>query len=396
MSKTTSESHTNMPTNLFSTSPHVDKSASTDAMDRGEDTYSLSRDCLDTVIEISDALGPGMTPTDPSKASHITIEDSVRTTPLDYYIKLAGPPGTVQPNEPIFRTSPGSSVPTLRSNRQNRVLLFPGSFNPPHLGHAALLWHTYLCTDDKTIAAIVFPLDAEALSCKDGTEVNGKKFMLSKYQRVQLWQDTALRHFTWIYPAEDLDEHENFLASIKTAAEQDGYEITFPTLYGGDHFDQHGSGWGDKSEIGSDIARPVDAVRGNYDEVEFVTGEKWRKVARADGQVHIGGSEPCTSCWPCRKLRAVYPGINELTRANSRLASGDIFEILYRCQASKGSIWWGKQFRKRDGHKIFIPGGRRYTDKVIRIESGNCANYVFEELEESKNRGLKVLSLIHI
>jgi nicotinic acid mononucleotide adenylyltransferase len=352
----------------------------------------------DTALEISAAPEAATATAAPCEASHITIEGSLETAPLDYYIrKSTDPPNHRQPYEPIFRSSPDSLGPTLRDDRENRVLLYPGSFNQPHLGHAALLWHAYLCTDDKTIAAIVLPLDTESLSSKAVTEVDDKKFILSKYKRAQLWKGTALRHFTWIYTAEHLDDYEDILLSLTNALQQDGFMITFATLYGGDHIRKLGSGWGGCAEIGSDVARPVKGVRGGYEEVKFTHCKKWRKVAMTQGQIHVGGPVPCRSCWPCRKLRGIYPRLDELTKVNSRIVSGDLLDILHRCHATGGLIWWAKQNRKSEGHKLFIPGGRRYANEATKTgkhadDDIDEAGYVFEELEESKGRGLKVNS----
>ena len=257
--------------------------------------------------------------TAPSDASHITIEGSLKTAPLAYYIsKLAGEFDHKQLYEPVFRSSPGLLVPTLRNDRENRVLLYPGCFNPPHLGHAALLWHAYLCTDDKTIAAIILPVDTDGLSCKDATEVDGKEFVLSKHKRTQLWEDKALRNFTWIWTAEPMeDTYKYFLISLQIAVQEDGFDTTFPTLHGGDHVaHKNGNCRGDCTEIASDIARPVLEVRGKYEEVKFINCKKWRKVAMTQGQKHDGGPVPCRSCWRCRKLRGICPGVDELTRAN--------------------------------------------------------------------------------
>ena len=61
-------------------------------------------------------------------------------------------------------------------------------------------------------------------------------------------------------------------------------------------------------------------------------------------------------------------------------------------------IWWARQIEKEQGHKIFIPGGRCYANEATKIgtdtddDSDDDAEYMFEELEESKVRGLKVSS----
>lgn len=107
---------------------------------------------------------------------------------------------------------------------------------------------------------------------------------------------------------------------------------------------------------------------------------------------------PCRSCWPSRKLRDIYPDVDALTRADSRITSGDLLDILHRCHAIGGLVWWARQVEKKQGHKLFIPGGRCYANEAIKVgndnddDSDNDTEYVFEKMEENKRSGLKVSS----
>jgi hypothetical protein len=106
------------------------------------------------------------------------------------------------PHEPLpySPTSPASQPQPLQSDRENRILFYPGCFNTPHAGHAALLWHTYLLTDASTIAVLIFCLPDESLSSKENTSnKSGKDFILTHFQRRKLWKDDILSRFTCVF-----------------------------------------------------------------------------------------------------------------------------------------------------------------------------------------------------
>jgi hypothetical protein len=95
---------------------------------------SLARQPADPQLEVSETIPP-----------HITSKGSVRTAPLEHYITLASRDCLQRPTPTaIFRHATEVPPPILRSDQDNRVLIFPGAFNPSHLGHATLLWHIYL------------------------------------------------------------------------------------------------------------------------------------------------------------------------------------------------------------------------------------------------------------
>lgn len=59
---------------------------------------------------------------------------------------------------PIFNHRLTHRQPKLRKDTVNKILAYPGSFDPPHRGHLELLTHVFHHRDD-IIAAIVLPLD---------------------------------------------------------------------------------------------------------------------------------------------------------------------------------------------------------------------------------------------
>ena len=162
----------------------------------------------------------GTTPTNeiPVTPSHITLDGSTKVAHLEYYILLAEQVyfknRTPKPRK-IFRPNPNGQTPTLRSDRENRILVYPGSFNPPHLGQTGLLWHTYLSLDDKTIAAMILPMSTASVSRKKltGNEMglDDRMFKLSSIQRGQLWRDNILSRFTWVWPEDHCGGYTTFM-----------------------------------------------------------------------------------------------------------------------------------------------------------------------------------------
>ena len=76
-----------------------------------------------------------------------------------------------QDDSPKTRLRSGSDkrgIPLLSKDRVNRVLSYPGSFNPPHVGHLAVLRHAFESSPDLNIVAgIVFPVAVEYIKEKN-------------------------------------------------------------------------------------------------------------------------------------------------------------------------------------------------------------------------------------
>jgi hypothetical protein len=85
--------------------------------------------------------------------------------PLEPYIRQAY--GHV--TDTIFARRPDHQPPMLRRDRVNRILLYPGAFNPPHQGHMTLVHSAMLNTgaDWNFIATLILP--------RDGDFVEGKR-----------------------------------------------------------------------------------------------------------------------------------------------------------------------------------------------------------------------------
>ncbi|RMZ68510.1 Rossmann-like alpha beta alpha sandwich fold [Pyrenophora seminiperda CCB06] len=217
---------------------------------------------------------------------------------------------------PVFSSSPYSTPPTLRSDRENRIVSYKGCFNPPHAGHVALLAHTYLSTDASTVAVMIRPTGGVGGKPYLHSE-EGRHFQLTQSQRGALWQDDLLSRFSWIMSGTSETAHR-FMNSIVALARHDGFRISFDVLTGGDHpLSSHPAFWPDHvhRNITSDITRDVffvDATDGQDPRVlDFCVCSPWEDVpppAVSTWEGEEGDEKPaCWPCWPCHKMKAVFP-----------------------------------------------------------------------------------------
>jgi hypothetical protein len=147
----------------------------------------------------------------------------------------------------VFKRKPGIALPVLSKATVNRVLIYVGCFNPPHRAHLELLCHTFFRADNRTIAAFIMPGDTKAARKKAATEIEGRSLVLSKTQRIHLWEeDKAFALFTWLWPGQQRDV-DLFIMKICELAKQDGFHIEFTDLVGSDHIqmlEQGKRNWG--------------------------------------------------------------------------------------------------------------------------------------------------------
>jgi hypothetical protein len=155
------------------------------------------------------------------------------TMPLEHYIRKALPKRVRNKLPPhLFRPSESIKVPTLRKNRLNPVLIFPGSFNPPHIGHKIILAHAFLCsTYGKIIAAIIQPVPTRKIRGKDHLE---PKLLFDHAERTRLCHDDMLNPWSWVAPPL---KKLGLYKKLFTMTRDDGFPIAFVNLSGTDYCD---------------------------------------------------------------------------------------------------------------------------------------------------------------
>ncbi|KAF2252758.1 hypothetical protein BU26DRAFT_208745 [Trematosphaeria pertusa] len=149
--------------------------------------------------------------------------------------------------------------PQLESDRTNRILLYPGCFNPPHR-HEALLQHAFANSQDiNIIAAIILPLDDDSIEakCRD----LGESLVFTKDQRVQLWRGYVPHDWYWVYDR-STREWDSFRRELTDAITRDGFDLRFVVLTGPDHLMRNSpppwKAWDCEEIIVSDMSRSAD------------------------------------------------------------------------------------------------------------------------------------------
>ena len=173
------------------------------------------------------------------------------------------------------------STPMLDNTRTNRILVYPGSFNPPHRGHLHLLKHVFLrgVHDLNIIAAIIIPASDKSVSKKvqaaDGT------FMFGRDERCLLWkQDLCFPSWAWVYES-STTPFTTFLERLILVTKKDGFSLEFVPLYGagiGSPSSPPGPAYGCKTVILSDAARAADFQRSSGRLRDFSGCTKWRRI----------------------------------------------------------------------------------------------------------------------
>jgi hypothetical protein len=86
---------------------------------------------------------------------------------LEPYMRAALLKAHGEAPEQIFRPSSRFPTPRLQKEVKNRILTYPGSFNPPHAGHKLLLTHTFFrSASDNVVAAIISPNSTKSVRNK--------------------------------------------------------------------------------------------------------------------------------------------------------------------------------------------------------------------------------------
>ncbi|PFH55430.1 hypothetical protein XA68_18338 [Ophiocordyceps unilateralis] len=150
----------------------------------------------------------------------------------------------------------------VRPNATNHLLLYPGSFNPPHRGHQALLQHVLRVAgpDLGLLGAIIVLTDDEKLAAKNRHEE--RPFLLNKAKRVALWREADLsQDVVWVFDGSEAS-WGTFRARLQGLLARDGIHLRFLLLTGPDLVTSRSVtdpiSWGCVESITSDVSRPAD------------------------------------------------------------------------------------------------------------------------------------------
>lgn len=227
------------------------------------------------------------------------------------------------PRRDIFNAA-SEDAPRLRKGpgKDNQVIVFPGSFNPPHEGHRELLSRAFLGTDQKVIAAIILPAATSKLAEKENVGSGEKKFLLTGAQRAQLWKDDFVGRFSWVFPGA-LHQFTAYIKTMRLIAEKEGYQLTFTSLVGAELLSLQGGGlhgrqYGNGGIVCSDINRAAGFITvnpaGQHICHRLPQCGTWSQIvynhaSDLDPIECIERQDFCSACW---KLHRMCPHLREL------------------------------------------------------------------------------------
>lgn len=151
--------------------------------------------------------------------------------------------------------------PFLRQKGINRILFYPGTFNPPHKGHRDLLAHSFAnAGDDLHIAAaIILPTDDERLELKMSSQQYTLK--LNKFQRAALLRNSALQAQAFLIFDHSEEDWRRFRAALMSVFQQACIEVKLVMLGGPDWIKMEAAHdpayWDCADALICDVSRPV-------------------------------------------------------------------------------------------------------------------------------------------
>ncbi|KAH7306040.1 hypothetical protein B0I35DRAFT_464701 [Stachybotrys elegans] len=159
-----------------------------------------------------------------------------------------------------FNGSKAARPPMLRPRGITRIILYPGSFNPPHKGHFHLLSHVFHNAGDDLhlAAAILVPTNVKRLRDKYAADENA--FIFTRAERTALLRD-SIPDWAWVF-----DQSEKawltFRSKLETKFKEEGLDVRFILLGGPDWFSAEEMVpprvWGCVDALTSDVSRSVD------------------------------------------------------------------------------------------------------------------------------------------
>ncbi|CAD6444781.1 85805aa7-8619-4687-891d-16c7619b6a68 [Sclerotinia trifoliorum] len=245
--------------------------------------------------------------------------------------------GKLDSNHNLSLQNSHTSRPILKSNSRNNILIYPGSFNPPHLGHLATIRYFSERRDKLDITAMFIFVDP-------GSIVQGKKkkwgdIILPQELRYELFYRVPeifqLVESGWLQLlVGDMDTHIKVLRMTTDLISEAGFDVKLVGLLGGDKLTVESAPhlhpgslqeWGSVDEfLIINARRPVDFFDSKKEEIprNLPGCTAWEKDLEAEEEKTEHLNESAGVLWICRALTVAGNPIIRFRASQSSASNG--------------------------------------------------------------------------
>ncbi|KAE9369150.1 hypothetical protein N431DRAFT_510652 [Stipitochalara longipes BDJ] len=251
----------------------------------------------------------------------------------------------------LFNPSPTISThPCLLPTTTNQILLYPGSFNPPHRGHLATIQYFFQHRNQLHITAFFIFCDPSSIihakNKKHGSIILPRSLRNTSFHQTP--ELTPLITSSWLHLlVGSMESHITFLRTMTDMMREDGWDVNLVGFLGGDKLSVESEPHEKPGELGAwgpvdeflivNVRRPVDFYVPGEDcvpkDLPGCTG--WE---RGEGDVNDGKSRVE---WVCRAL--TVPGQPRIRfRASESSASNGVSSTKIRkimCEAADEELY---------------------------------------------------------
>lgn len=124
---------------------------------------------------------------------------------------------------------------TLRADRENLILVYGGSFNPPHRGHVDVLL-SGLRPEVAAVAIVVLP--SEDFHLRHKVANSHPDFFLERHRRADIWKaiPSIPKEMVWVWST-TWYPFKPFTEAVVRLTKADGFDVAFSHLIGPDNLD---------------------------------------------------------------------------------------------------------------------------------------------------------------
>ncbi|KAF8861279.1 hypothetical protein BDZ45DRAFT_775359 [Acephala macrosclerotiorum] len=246
-------------------------------------------------------------------------------------------PNSPSLNHATCTPDPNPIWPTLKKNCRNNILLFPGSFSPPHQGHLATINYFSKRRHELNITTMFIFADPSSIIASKSKRFNN--IILPQSLRNQMFfqvpEISQLIADHWLYLlVGDMEGHIMVLRNMTDLIAEAGWDVKLVGFLGGDKLSKGNAPHLPPGELGAwglvdeflivNARRPVDFYDPGKDERphDLPGCTAWKRVAPLDDEVREA-ERSIGKLWVCKGL--TVPGEPWIQfRASERSASDGI------------------------------------------------------------------------